>query len=129
MAGRAGRKGAGRARGEALVVAANKGQATRATGLMNAGLAAVKRRERGRSFCVFGPVWRLGSFCGQASFAVLAHSIDSVVTHRDGRVAPQARFSSLHRPVSCAIVRLVAWGDAKVFFWQLNAFDRAAMTA
>lgn len=43
MAGRAGRKGAGRARGEALLVAANKGQATRAAGLMNAGLAAVKR--------------------------------------------------------------------------------------
>lgn len=43
MAGRAGRKGAGRARGEALLVAANKGQARRAAGLMNAGLAAVKR--------------------------------------------------------------------------------------
>lgn len=43
MAGRAGRKGAGRARGEALVVAANDGQVTRAMGLMNAGLAAVKR--------------------------------------------------------------------------------------
>ncbi|CAN0187005.1 unnamed protein product, partial [Hapterophycus canaliculatus] len=43
MAGRAGRKGAGRARGEALLVAANKGQATRAAGLMNAGLAAVQR--------------------------------------------------------------------------------------
>ncbi|CAM9111170.1 unnamed protein product [Pylaiella littoralis] len=42
MAGRAGRKGAGRARGEALIVAANKGQAKRAAGLMNAGLAAVK---------------------------------------------------------------------------------------
>ncbi|CAM9666820.1 unnamed protein product [Scytosiphon promiscuus] len=42
MAGRAGRKGAGRARGEAFLVAANKGQATRAAGLMNAGLAAVQ---------------------------------------------------------------------------------------
>lgn len=60
MAGRAGRKGAGKARGEALVVAANKGQATRATGLMNAGLTAVKRRGRGRSFCVFDLVWGLG---------------------------------------------------------------------
>lgn len=45
MAGRAGRKGEGRARGEAFLVAANKGQARRAAGLMNAGLAAVKRRE------------------------------------------------------------------------------------
>lgn len=43
MAGRAGRKGAGRARGEALLIASNKGQAARATGLMNAGLAAVRR--------------------------------------------------------------------------------------
>lgn len=43
MAGRAGRKGSGKTRGEAIIVASNKGQATRATALMNAGLAAVKR--------------------------------------------------------------------------------------
>lgn len=43
MAGRAGRKGAGRARGEAFLIAGNQGQATRAKALMNAGLAAVKR--------------------------------------------------------------------------------------
>ena len=43
MAGRAGRKGAGRARGEAFLIASNKGQATKATAFMNAGLAPVKR--------------------------------------------------------------------------------------
>ena len=85
MAGRAGRKGAGRARGEALVVAANKGQATRATGLINAGLAAVKRRGRGRLFWVFDLLCRLKSFCSREYFPVVpvvAHSTDSVVTPR-----------------------------------------------
>lgn len=43
MAGRAGRKGAGRARGEALIMAGNKGEAVRAAALINSGLADVKR--------------------------------------------------------------------------------------
>ena len=77
MAGRAGRKGAGRARGEALIVAANKGQATRASGLMNAGLAAVKRRGQGRSFGVVALVRGLGPSCVRASFPVTAHAVDT----------------------------------------------------
>ncbi|CAM9188877.1 unnamed protein product, partial [Choristocarpus tenellus] len=42
MAGRAGRKGAGRARGEAVVIASNRTQAERAMELMKSGLAAVE---------------------------------------------------------------------------------------